>query len=105
MPRGIRPAVALPLNSRLAEGRVSFREAEHSEYWEKNEWFTMRGLPSIKATPGSWDEANELWGMPDAAAFIELMRTPHPKIVLLGRQLTDFASTSVLLTVHGEGWT
>jgi hypothetical protein len=84
VPEGVRPAVALPFNTLFDENRVDFDGAERNGYWG-SKLFTIGGLPSIVASGGFWNEREKQWEGPRAAAFLRLMRTPHPKIVLLGR--------------------
>jgi hypothetical protein len=80
----LRPAVAFPTNILLKEAIFESYDVEKNEFWANIDHFTIGGLPNIRATPGSYNIELGEWKKPDANKLINLMETPHPKLVNVG---------------------
>lgn len=83
VPAGTRPVVALPLNPLLRRDAADPDQVRSKTYW-KRKLFSIGGLPSIVAMPGTYDPATGAWAETGPRDFVALMRKAHPKIALLG---------------------
>ncbi len=80
-----RPAVALPKNPLLKNSAPADGGIRNDRYWHHKRQFAIGDLPDVVAAAGWYDYEKKTWRRPRAQQAVALMRTPHPKIVRLGR--------------------
>jgi hypothetical protein len=84
VPRSTRLTVALP-KSDLFKEDVLLKDVRSVDFWERAKRFAIGGLTSVTASAGSYQGDQSGWLSPIPEDMIQLMMTPHPKIVQLGR--------------------